>query len=132
MHPLLSLSIQQQGCVVIFLSNFLALLIKVDAVGEDNEPALGRVLVAVNVLLALAVLFASWFAVQQSVDDSRGDENAFTIARAMLTAEQHAANIIQNIRSRSATISSSAISVGRDVPPSGPSISGYQEEASPI
>lgn len=118
--------------MVIFLSNFLALLIKVDAVGEANEPALGRVLVAINVLLALAVLFATWFAVQQSVDDSRDDENALTLARAMLTAEQQAANIIQNTRSRSAEISSSAISVGRDVPPPGPSINGYQEAASPI
>lgn len=118
--------------MVIFLSNFLALLIKVDAVSEDNAPALGGLLVAVNVLLVLAVLFTSWFSMQQSVDDSRDDENTFTLARAMLTAEQHAANIIQNTRNRSANISSSAISVGHHIPPRVPSRNGHQEAASTI
>lgn len=63
---------QPQGCVIIFLSNFLALLIKMDAAGEHNRSALGALLVAVNVLLIIAVLFTSWFTTQQTVDDSRG------------------------------------------------------------
>lgn len=58
--------------MIIFLSNFLALLIKMDAAGEENRSALGALLVAVNVLLVLAVLFTSWFTTQQTVDDSRG------------------------------------------------------------
>lgn len=57
--------------MVIFLSNFLALLIKMDAAGEGNRSALGGVLVAINVLLVVAVLVTSRFAVQQSVDDFR-------------------------------------------------------------
>lgn len=117
---------------MIFLSNFLALLIKVGAVAEDNSAALGGLMVAVNVLLVLAVLSSSWFSVQQSVEDSRNDENTFTLARAMLTAEQHAANIIQKRREISASISSSAISVARVIPPRGPSTIGFHDAASPI
>lgn len=52
---------------MIFLSNFLALLIKVDAAGEDQRDTLGGLLVAVNVFLVLAVLVTSWFATQQQV-----------------------------------------------------------------
>ena len=67
--------------MVIFLSNFLALLITMDAAGEDNRSALGGILVAINVLLILAVLVTSSFTVQQSVYDCREeDENlAFTV-----------------------------------------------------
>lgn len=77
-----------QGCVVIFLSNFLALLIKVDAAGEGKRSTLGGLLVALNVGLALAVILTSWFATQQSVDDSRDDENMLTVAKTMVTAER--------------------------------------------
>lgn len=62
-----STSFHSQGCVVIFLSNFLGLLIQVDAAGQDNGNILGGLLVAINVLLALAVLMTSWFATQQQV-----------------------------------------------------------------
>ena len=99
---------------------------------EGSNATLGGLMVADNVLLVLAVLSSSWFAVQQSVDDSRDDENTFTLARAMLTAEQHAANIIQKNRETSASLSSSAVSIARDIPSRGPSIIGYRETASPI
>lgn len=52
---------------MIFLSNFLALLIKVDAAGRDNRNIFGGLLVAINVFLVLAVLVTSWFATQQQV-----------------------------------------------------------------
>lgn len=74
--------------MVIFLSNFVALLIKVDAAGEENRAVLGGIMIAVNVLLILAVLSASWFATQQMVDDQRNGESAFAVARTMLTHEQ--------------------------------------------
>lgn len=61
--------------MIIFLSNFLALLIKVDVGEEDNRALFGGILVAVNVLLVVAVVTSSWFTVQQSVDDSRGGED---------------------------------------------------------
>lgn len=96
--------------MVIFLSNFLALLIKVDVGGKDDRYAFGVLLVAVNVLLILAVLLTSWFAVQQSVDDSRDDENAFNVAKTMLTAEQDIAKHARFARDR------------RSTPPPAPSI----------
>ena len=52
------------------MTNFLALLIKVD-IGEDSSrAAFGALLVAVNVLLALAVIGSSWFTGQQAVNAS--------------------------------------------------------------
>ena len=84
--------------MVIFLNNFLALLMKVDGVGKDSSPTLGDVMVAVNVLLFLAVLSASCCSLWQSIDDARDDHNAFTEAKAMITADQGAANIIRNTR----------------------------------
>eukprot|EP00903_Cladosiphon_okamuranus_P012164 g11411.t1 len=80
------------GCVVIFLSNFVALLIKVDAAGDENGEVLGAIMIAVNVLLIVAVLSASWFATQQMVDDQRDGESAFAVARTMLTHEQQVAD----------------------------------------
>lgn len=53
---------------MIFMSYFLALLIKMDATGEANRSALGGALVAVNGLLILAVLWTAWFAIRQIVD----------------------------------------------------------------
>ena len=102
--------------MVIFLNNFLALLMKVDGVGKDSSPTLGDVMVAVNVLLFLAVLSASCFSLWQSIDDSRENQNAFTDVEAMLTAHQGAANIIRNTQEGSAFNSSSAVSGGHDVP----------------
>lgn len=55
---------------MIFLSYFLALLIKMDATGADNRSALGGALVAVHVLLILAVLRTALCAIRQMVDDS--------------------------------------------------------------
>lgn len=63
-----------QGCVIIFLSYFLALLVKMDATGEANRSALGGALVAVNMLLILAVLWTAWFAIRQMVDDSHEED----------------------------------------------------------
>lgn len=78
--------------MIIFLSNFLALLIKVDAGEVNNRNVFGALLVAINVLLVLAVLVTSWFATQQSVDDHREGETTFNMAQTMLTAEQYAAS----------------------------------------
>ncbi|CAM9638404.1 unnamed protein product, partial [Laminaria digitata] len=88
------------GCVIIFLSNFLALLIQVDAGDADNRAVFGALLVFVNVLLVLAVLVTSWFATQQSVDDSREEQNSLTLAKTMLTAERYAANSARLNRER--------------------------------
>ena len=89
-----------QGCVIIFLSNFLALLIKVDAGEEDNRDAFGVLMVLVNMLLVVAVIVTSWFAVQQTVNDSREEENSLAIAKTMLTAEQFAAKSARLTRER--------------------------------
>ena len=77
---------------MIFLSNFLALLIKVNTAGEGNRDFLGGIMVALNSLLILAVLFSTWFATQQSVDDSRDEENPVALAKTMLTFEQRRAD----------------------------------------
>lgn len=82
---------QLQGCVVIFLSNFLALLIKADTAGEGSQSFLGGVMVTINVLLILAVLFAACLTTQQAVDDHFDGNNAVTVAGAMLTFEQRTA-----------------------------------------
>lgn len=120
-HHMLVLSKQPQGCVIIFLTNFLALLIKVDAAGEDSRSALGGLLVAVNVLLALAVIFTSWFALQQSVDDARIDGNALSVARVMLTADRGASQTIRSTGERSATVSSAPCLATHDNLPIAPS-----------
>ena len=88
--PLMS-ETNSQGCVVIFLSNFLALLIKVDAAGRGNREILGGILVAVNVLLFVAVVFATWFATHQAIADTRDGAEALGVARAVLTFEKRAA-----------------------------------------
>lgn len=62
--------------MVIFLSNFLVLLIKVDAAGEDKRAVLGGLLVAINIWLVLAVLFSSWFATQQQVRRPVGSQQS--------------------------------------------------------
>ncbi|CAN0338896.1 unnamed protein product [Ascophyllum nodosum] len=76
------------GCVVIFLSNFLALLIKVDQAGEGNGETLGALLVAVNVMLVVAVILTSWFSTQQQVDETKDDENAYNMAMEMVSIDR--------------------------------------------
>lgn len=89
--------------MVIFLSNFLALLIKVDAAGDGRRDALGGLLVAINVILVLAVLFTSWFATQQAVDESREENETLALAKTMIIAEQTAAdNVRQSLERKSA------------------------------
>lgn len=73
--------------MIIFLSNFLALLIKADAAGEDRREALGGLLVAINLGLILAVILTSWFATTQSVADSRADDNTFALTKTIATNE---------------------------------------------
>ena len=75
--------------MVIFLSYFLALLIKVDAAGQESRSALGGLLIAINVMLVLAVLSACWLTVQQTGGNSR-DEDALT--KAIQTVEQDTTN----------------------------------------
>lgn len=84
--------------MVIFLSNFLALLIKVEAAGDGRRDALGGLLVAINVGLVLAVIITSWFATQQSVDDSRDDDNTLNVIQSMMTAERLDSNVAHRSR----------------------------------
>lgn len=99
--------------MVIFLSNFLALLIKVDSAG-GQQTFLGSILVAVNVLLFLAVLLATWFATQQAVDEHRGGENAVAMAGTMLTFELQAAASSRSMRQQ-ATAPISSTAAGTDI-----------------
>ncbi len=96
--------------MVIFLSNFLALLIKVEAT-EKNNRVLGELMVVINVLLILAVLCASWLSTQQTVDDHRDGETALNVAGEMLLFEQLAADSAQ--RSRAGLEDPSTTSVAR-------------------
>lgn len=73
---------------MIFLSHFLALLIKADTAEEGRRSFLGSVMVAINVLLILAVLFASCLTTQQTVGDHLAGENVVTVAGTMLTFEE--------------------------------------------
>lgn len=66
--------------MVIFLSNFLALLIRVRAAGEDNRAVLAAILVVVNVFLFLAVVAATWFSTQQTVDNLRDGTDVLAVA----------------------------------------------------
>ena len=74
--------------MVIFLSNFLALLIKVDTAGEGNGENLGALLVTVNVMLVVAVILTSWFSTQQQADEAKDDENTFNMAMEMVSADR--------------------------------------------
>ena len=74
--------------MVIFLSNFLALLIKVDAAGEGNGETLGALLVTVNVMLVVAVILTSWFSTQQQVDETKNDENIYNMAMEMVNPDR--------------------------------------------
>ncbi|CAB1104292.1 unnamed protein product [Ectocarpus sp. CCAP 1310/34] len=58
-----------QGCLCIFLSNFLALLIKVDSRADGNHDVVGAIMIGINVFLIMAVLLASWFSMQQTMDE---------------------------------------------------------------
>lgn len=93
--------------MVIFLSNFLALLIKADAAGDDSRSFLGGVMVAVNVLLIVAVLSASCLTTQQEVGDHLDGNNAVAVAGTMLTFEQRkAANAWSDREQMTASLSS--------------------------
>lgn len=109
-----------QGCVVIFLSNFLALLIKVHS-AEGQQTFLGGIVVAINVLLFLTVLLATWFATQQAVDDHREGENAVAVAGTMLTFELQAAASSRSMRER---VAASRRSIREQAPPPVNSASG--------
>lgn len=99
-----------QGCVVIFLSNFLALLVKVNATGEGNQETLGGLMVAVNILLVLAVLCTSWFSAQQTVDDSRGNDSVFATAKDMVTIDRLSSTTVLVSQDPTASESSAASS----------------------
>ena len=53
------------------MSNFLALLIKLDDAGDEERSTLGALMVMINIALVLAVLVTSWCSTQQTVDDHR-------------------------------------------------------------
>ena len=90
-----------------------------DAGEETNRAAFGVLLIAVNVILVLAALVTSWFATQQTVNDSREDENAFAIAKTMLTAEKYAARSARLTRIGSASMSPTSSSAGPGFHPAG-------------
>ncbi|CAM9843974.1 unnamed protein product [Scytosiphon promiscuus] len=60
-------------------------------------------MVAINVLLILAVLVASWLATQQTVQDHRDGESAAAIAGTMLTFERRIAASARFSRQQTAT-----------------------------
>lgn len=62
--------------MVIFLSYFLALMIKLDVAEDPLLETLGICLVIVNVVLAVAVVWFSWFAIRQIISDSDHEESA--------------------------------------------------------
>lgn len=62
-----------QGCVLIFLSGFLAMMIKMDVAGKGNQSVFGVFLVALNVALLLAV---SWFVVRHITYASDDEDTA--------------------------------------------------------
>lgn len=70
--------VYRQGCVVIFLSYFLALLIKIGVAADTLIETLGMVMVFVNILLVLAVFWTSWFAFRHMVSDS-DDEHTTSV-----------------------------------------------------
>ena len=74
--------------MVIFLSNFFALLIKLDATGEGNDKTLGALLVTVNVMLVVAVILTSRFSIQQQVDEANDDENTYNMAVNMVRTDR--------------------------------------------
>lgn len=64
--------------MVIFLSYFLALLIKIGVAADTLIETLGMVMVFVNILLVLAVFWTSWFAFRHMVSDS-DDEHTTSV-----------------------------------------------------
>ena len=74
--------------MVIFLSNFLALLIKVDAAGEGNGETLGALLVTVNVMLVVAVILTSWFSAQKQADEEKDNENTYNMVMEMVSTDR--------------------------------------------
>lgn len=99
--------------MVIFLNNFLALLIKVDTAGRRNREVLGGILVAANVLLFVAVVFATWFATHQAIADTDDGAETLGVAQAVLTFEKRAAASARFTRQQtSALVSSSSVAPG--------------------
>lgn len=92
-----------QGCVIIFLSNFLALLIKVDGAGSGRRDVLAALIVVVNVALVGSVILTSWFATQKTVGDSQAGDNPFTVVKSMITAERLEANSVHTRKNRGLT-----------------------------
>ena len=78
--------------MVIFLSYFLALLIKVDAAGQESRSALAALLIVINVMLVLAVLSACWLAVQQTGGNSRHGDSTNALTEAIQTVEKDTTN----------------------------------------
>lgn len=65
----------RQGSVLIFMNSFLAVFIKADIAGGASHSAFGGGLVAVNLILILAVLWAVRVAMREVVDDSSDEDN---------------------------------------------------------
>ena len=77
---------------MIFMTYFLALLVKMGAAGEANRSAIGGFLVAVNAFVILAVLCTAWFAISRMGNNAEHEdetsEQANTKPTKMLTAKQ--------------------------------------------
>lgn len=70
---------------MIFMSYFLALLIKMDAAGEANRSAIGGFLVAVNLAVILAILSTAWFAMRRMGDNSHDEDKCSGQGNTMTT-----------------------------------------------
>lgn len=98
--------IVDQGCIIIFLNNYLGLLIKTRAAGNGRLNALGVPIVLVNLALVVAVIVTSWFATQQSVENSWAEDNSLSVARSMITTEHSLGNATREKQCNEASLQS--------------------------
>lgn len=71
---------------MIFMSNFLALLIKADPSGEEEHGVLAVILVGMNVVLFVSVAVTAWLAAKD--EDFSFEVGALETARTVLMADR--------------------------------------------
>lgn len=125
---------------MIFMSNFLALLIKVNATESRRQDAIGVLLVILNVGLFLAVAFTAWIAREESVVESSLGAQAMELANTVMMAERLAGSTHHEPRrtvdrsSVSERVGRSTLEAGRPrLPPKAPaSVATGMGEASDV
>lgn len=80
-------AIAVQGCTIIFLNNYLALLIKAQDAGNGRLDALGVPIVLVNLTLVAAVIVTSYIAMHQTIEETRADDSTISVAMSIITTE---------------------------------------------